>query len=216
MLNQSDTAIDARAVSRNSNDLGQGDGRVRVARLSFLQDQEIFPQEVPATRLYRVLSGAVRTVRLLCDGRRQIGAFHFPGDWFGLSADGAHRFGAEAVSDAVVEAYPRSVLTLGGAAGPCAGPENAIVLQLARAEDHLLLLGRKTAEERVAAFLCDLNARGIRELPMRRQDIADYLGLTIETVSRMLSHLQRSGLVEIAHSRSLRILKEDALSTLAA
>jgi CRP/FNR family nitrogen fixation transcriptional regulator len=187
------------------------------ALLHFLRDTEIFAQESSARRVYRVVSGAVRTVGLLCDGRRQIGAFYFPGDWFGIEAAPVHRFAAEAVSDAIVEAHDRAAM-ISLAEHPLLGAEliEATVKELSRAHDHLMLLGRKTAEEKVATFLLDLEKRGVRDLPMRRQDIADYLGLTIETVSRMLTQLQNAGVVRICNTRRLEVLDAGALQMLAA
>lgn len=189
----------------------------RAAPLSFARDTEIFAQESLARRIYRVVSGAVRTVSLLSDGRRQVGAFYFPGDWFGIEAASAHRFSAEAVSDAVVEVHDRaSAISL--AQHPELGAEliDAAVKELSRVHEHLMLLGRKTAEEKVATFLLDLERRGVRDLPMRRQDIADYLGLTIETVSRMLTQLQNAGVVRICNTRRLEVLDAEALEFLAA
>ena len=187
------------------------------AFLRYARDAEIFSQESPARRVYRVVSGAVRTVGLLSDGRRQIGAFFFPGDWFGIEAGPVHRFAAEAVSDAIVEAHDRAAM-ISLAEDKLLGAEliDATVKELSRAHDHLMLLGRKTAEEKVATFLLDLERRGVRELPMRRQDIADYLGLTIETVSRMLTQLQNAGVVRICNTRTLEVVDGDALCALAA
>ncbi len=187
------------------------------AMLSFRRDQEIVSQEAPARRLFRVVSGVVRTVRLLNDGRRQVGAFYFPGDWCGVEPSAFHRFAAEAVSDATVEAHDRSsMIALADDRRFGAELTAAAIAELSRAQDHLLLLGRKTAEERVGAFLYDLYQRDITDMPMRRQDIADYLGLTIETVSRMLTQLQSAGIVQVSNSRRLRVLDAEALALLAA
>lgn len=178
---------------------------------------EIFAQGAPARRIYRVVSGAVRTVALMCDGRRQIGAFYFPGDWFGIEASPAHQYAAEALSEVRLESHDRSaIMSLG--VHPELGAElmAAMVKELSRAHDHMMLLGRKTAEEKVATFLIDLDTRGVRDLPMRRQDIADYLGLTIETVSRMFSHLQQAGVITICNTRRLVILDRQELAGLAA
>lgn len=183
----------------------------------FMHDAEIFAQESSARRVYRVVSGAVRTVGLLSDGRRQIGAFYFPGDWFGIEAGPVHRFAAEAVSDAIVEAHDRAAMIALSGRPPLGGELiEATVKELSRAHDHMMLLGRKTAEEKVATFLLDLDRRGVRDLPMRRQDIADYLGLTIETVSRMLTQLQNAGVVRICNTRRLEVVDADMLRALAA
>jgi CRP/FNR family nitrogen fixation transcriptional regulator len=189
-------------------------------RMAFAKDEEIYAQDDPAELMYRVVSGMVRTTRLLSDGRRLIGEFYEAGQPFGLEAGGDHRYSAEALCDSVVQAVKRSVLKAHAADGDL---ERAIFestcKELERAQDHLMTLGRKTACERVASFLMDLAQRGGSEavdLPMGRQDIADYLGLTIETVSRMLTQLQASNIVEFASCRTFRVQKWDVLERLAA
>jgi CRP/FNR family nitrogen fixation transcriptional regulator len=164
---------------------------------------EIFGQAEPADYFYQVIEGAVRRHKLLSDGRRQIGAFHLPNDIFGLE-HGSHRFTAEAIVDTTVRLMKRESLER------VAKTDYAIVRSLLNmttdslqhAENHLLLLGRKTALERVAAFLLEMHGRlpkeGVMALPMTRRDIADYLGLSLETVSRALSKLQRKGYVKRA------------------
>jgi CRP/FNR family nitrogen fixation transcriptional regulator len=159
---------------------------------------EIYGQAEPADYFYQVIEGAVRSHKLLSDGRRQIGAFHLPNDIFGLE-HGFHRFTAEAIVDTTVRLMKRDSLER------VTKTDFAIVRRLLNmttdnlqhAENHLLLLGRKTAVERVAAFLLEMHGRlpkeGVMALPMTRRDIADYLGLSLETVSRALSKLQRKG-----------------------
>jgi CRP/FNR family nitrogen fixation transcriptional regulator len=174
----------------------------------YAKDEEIFSEGNTATHLYKVVSGAVRTSKLLSDGRRQIDAFHLPGDIFGVEPDSEHRFTAEAVSETVVVAYRRSntrgFLPLDEPLGPQVVA--AIMRSLARAQDHMLLLGRKTALEKIATFLLEMAQRvsaGTKsvDLPMSRNDIADYLGLTIETVSRTLTSLERKRVIEIPTAR---------------
>jgi CRP/FNR family nitrogen fixation transcriptional regulator len=162
------------------------------------------------------VSGAVRTSKLLSDGRRQIDAFHLPGDIFGLEAGEEHRFSAEALGDATVIAYRRCSLdTLASSDADFARQVVAAMMRsLQRAQDHMLLLGRKSAVEKIATFLLDLAERspcaGAIQLPMSRTDIADHLGLTIETVSRCLTQLERQGVIELpAHRRSI-VLKNKA------
>ena len=151
--------------------------------------------------MYQVVEGAVRSYKLLSDGRRQIGAFHLVGDIFGLENGSAHRFTAEAIVDTTVRLAKRVSLEH-------VAEEDATVARdlldmttnnLQHAENHMLLLGRKTSLERVAAFLLEmdnrLNAAGVMALPMSRRDIADYLGLTLETVSRALSCLHEKGIL---------------------
>jgi CRP/FNR family nitrogen fixation transcriptional regulator len=187
-------------------------------RTAYARDEEIFGEGEPADFVYQVVSGAVRTYRLLSDGRRQIEEFHFAGDCFGLEAGIERRTTAEALTDTVVKAVRRSSLTeraLDDAA--IAGRLWKLTAKdLKRTQDHVLMLGRRSASERVAGFLIDLARRtGAAhevDLPMSRQDIADYLGLTIETVSRTLTQLQGSGYLSIPSCR--RILLNDRQSLL--
>lgn len=189
------------------------------ARETFAKDAEIYGQAEPVQRIYRVISGAVRTTRLLSDGRRQVGEFYFPGDVFGLETGPDHRFSAEALSDCVVLSVKRAVIRdIGAAADFDRMIWQATARELDRAQDHVLMLGRKTASERVASFLRGVVERtgGLGDLPMTRQDMADYLGLTIETVSRMLSQLQSTAVVEFDALRHFRVRNPQALERLAA
>ena len=188
-------------------------------RMTFAKDEAIFCQDEDADLIYIVVSGAVRTTRLLSDGRRQVGSFYYPGDLVGLETGDTHRFSAEALSESTLLVIKRSALKA------FAGDEEidraiweATRRELERAQEHLLVLGRKTACEKVASFLMDLAEReGADEvaLPMGRQDMADYLGLTIETVSRMLTQLQGASVVEFEGCRRFRVKRWDALERLA-
>jgi CRP/FNR family transcriptional regulator, nitrogen fixation regulation protein len=184
---------------------------IGVAR-RFSRDQLIYGEGDRADVVYKVISGAVRVSRLLSDGRRQVQAFHLPGGVFGWELRPERHAAAEALGDCMIVTAPHASL---------ADPTQAARLcrhalgELQRAQDHLLTLGRRTALERLASFIVDLAERlgegeDIR-LPMSRQDIADYLGLTIETVSRTLTQMQARRLVRVRGSRQLRILARDAL-----
>ena len=181
---------------------------------------EIYGEEEPAEYLYQVLTGAVRTYKVLQDGRRQIGAFHLPGDVFGLEAGEAHSFSAEAVSDCSLRVARRtSIIALAARDGDLANDLwQRTAEAFRRAQDHMLLLGRKNAEERVATFLLKMAARGgsdqLIELPMSRQDIADYLGLTIETVSRTLTLLEKNAAIELPSSRRILVRSRSSLQRL--
>ncbi|MDP1631014.1 MAG: helix-turn-helix domain-containing protein [Caulobacter sp.] len=189
-------------------------------RIAYTKDEEIYGQEETVDRVYRVASGAVRTTRLLSDGRRQIGEFYFPGDIFGLEPGPDHRFSAEALCDSEIVMVKRTALR--GEREAAADLERMIWIatlrELERAQEHVLLLGRKTACERVASFLLDIVGRtgGRGDLPMGRQDMADYLGLTIETVSRMLTQLQSNSVVEFDALRRFKISNPQAIARLAA
>ncbi len=183
------------------------------------KDEEIYGQGQPVSRIYQVISGAVRTTRLLNDGRRQVGEFYFPGDIFGLETGPDHRFSAEALCDSVVTSVKRSALR--GTEAAVAFDRmiwEATVRELDRSQDHVLMLGRKSASERVASFLRGVVERtgGQGDLPMTRQDMADYLGLTIETVSRMLSQLQATAVVEFDALRHFKVCNPQALERMAA
>lgn len=188
-------------------------------RMAFAKGEEIFGQDETADLIHCVVIGAVRTTRLLSDGRRQIGNFYYPGELIGLETGDIHRFSAEAISDCTVLVVKRSSLRQFSGDGELdRAIWEATRRELERTQEHLLVLGRKTACEKVASFLLDLAQRGavaIVDLPMGRQDMADYLGLTIETVSRMVTQLQSSQIVEFAGSRHFRVKRWDALERLA-
>jgi CRP-like cAMP-binding protein len=187
--------------------------------MSFARNAEIYGENEPANYLYKVVTATVRTYKVLTDGRRQIGAFYFPGDVFGLETGEKHIFSADAISDARVLVVKRSTVT------KLAVRDNGVARQLwtltsdelDRAQNHIMLL-IKTAQERVAGFLLEMAKRVPRgdevELPMSRQDIADYLGLTIETVSRTLTQLEASAIIALPTSRRIVISNRAALNRL--
>ncbi|HEX2727151.1 MAG TPA: helix-turn-helix domain-containing protein [Beijerinckiaceae bacterium] len=186
------------------------------------KDEEVFGEGDRAAYFYKVVSGAVRTSKLLSDGRRQIDAFHLSGDIFGIESGDEHRFSAEAVGDAAVVVYRRCALdTLASQEGTFAREILAAMMRsLERAQEHMLLLGRKSALEKIASFVLDMAERSgddVIELPMSRTDIADHLGLTIETVSRSLTELERKGLIALpAQRRTIRLRDKAALEHLRA
>lgn len=174
---------------------------------------EIYAQGDRATALYQVEYGVVRLFRLLSDGRRQICAFHVAGEVFGFEVDGRHHLFAEAVSDSAIRIYRRPLREDGTML-------SLALKELVRAQEHMLVIGRQTAAERIAAFMVDLYGRldGARtfELAMSRSDIADYLGLTIETVSRVFSKFRSAGYIRLTGTRGLEIVQVDALRRLCA
>jgi len=171
---------------------------------------------------YKVVSGVVRTCKFLNDGRRQIAAFHVASEVFGLEMGATRQMAAEAVSDCTLICYRRRGVEL------MAQTDDSISRQmlqyamknLAQAQDHALLLARRGAAEKVALFLLDWHTRserqGVIHLAMTRQEIADYLSLTIETVSRSLSQFERDGVIALPNTRDVRLLDMDALEDLAA
>jgi CRP/FNR family nitrogen fixation transcriptional regulator len=186
------------------------------APMTFGRNGEIYGEGEPADYVYKVLSGTVRTYKVMADGRRQIGAFHLPGDVFGLEVGEEHAFSAEAVAPSKVLVAKRSALFgLAARDGDVARPLWTLTgRELARVQEHLMLLV-KTAQERVVGFLFEMAARrpasDTVELPMSRQDIADYLGLTIETVSRTLTSLEDEAAIELPNCRRIVLRNRPAL-----
>jgi CRP/FNR family nitrogen fixation transcriptional regulator len=177
--------------------LSQAD--ILLSEFKYDRGAEIFGEEEPAEYVCQVINGAVRSYKLLSDGRRQINAFHLAGDIFGLENGRTHRFTAEAIIETTVRLVKRVSLAHVAEQDITVARDllTMTASNLRHAEDHMLLLGRKTSLERVAAFLLEMDSRltaaGVMALPMCRRDIADYLGLTLETVSRALSALQDKG-----------------------
>jgi CRP/FNR family nitrogen fixation transcriptional regulator len=188
--------------------------------LHYPRGTEIVAEEDPAEYIYQVVEGTVRSCKLLSDGRRQIGSFAMAGDYFGLEARATHGYAAEAITDVTLRLISRS------AAFTAAGrdPEVARTLWevtakgLDASQRHALLLGRKTALEKIGSFLHEMGERQGSgdeiELPMSRQDIADYLGLTIETVSRTMTQLESAGTICLETSRHVLLRRPGELARL--
>jgi CRP/FNR family nitrogen fixation transcriptional regulator len=208
--------IDVSDLSKTLGDSLAGLG----ARIPYERNSEIFGEDEPADYVYVVLSGAVRTYNILTDGRRHIEAFHLAGDMFGLETGADHRMAAEAVVKSNVLVVKRSALFSQLGRDPELGAElwHQTARNHERARAHMLVLGRKTAQERLVAFLLEMSERLASktslDLPMSRQDIADYLGLTIETVSRMLTQLERDGLIGLPTCRHVELRDRSALRSL--
>jgi len=188
---------------------------ISLSELTYRRGSEICREKEPADYVYQVKSGAVRSCKMLPDGRRQIGAFHVVGDIFGMENGSTHRFTMEAVVDTTVRLiYRKSLDTI--AESDCGFSKRLLYLvtcNLQHAEDRVLLLGRKTSLERVAAFILEMDKRlaaaGILKLPMSRRDIADYLGLTLETVSRSLTRMRKLGILAFVGTSQRRIVLLD-------
>lgn len=186
----------------------------------FTKGKTVFSEGSAALHFYEVVSGTVRTSQLLKDGRRQIDAFHLKGDIFGFEASSLHPVGAEAVEDVTLRIYQRSQLErmMSEDYEFAQRVVAAMMRAIERAQSHMLLLGRKSALERIATFLLDMSGRlsemSHLDLPMSRSDIADHLGLTIETVSRTLTQLERKGVIELSHRRSIILRDRIALRRL--
>lgn len=189
------------------------------SQMTFGPNEEIFGENEPAEYVYKVMKGAVRTYKILSDGRRQIGGFYLPGDIFGLEIGDEHQFSAEAINRATVTVIRRSaVLSL--AERDCEAARelwNFTGRELHRVQEHMMLLV-KSAQQRVACFLLEMSERlattDAIELPMPRQDIADYLGLTIETVSRTITQLVSEHAIRLPSARQIVLRNRGALREL--
>ncbi len=185
----------------------------------------LFVQDDPADHIFNLTEGMVRLYKLLPDGRRQIVGFALPGDFLGLALEPSYSFSVDAVTGAVACRFPRKIFEEYVDRTPVLMKRlhQSTTNELMMARQQMVLLGRRTAEERIAAFLVGLRNRlyrvGYRSatlaLPMSRQDIADYLGLTIETVSRTLTKLARDKVILIVPN-GVRFLMTDKLETMAA
>ncbi len=190
-------------------------GQIFSSEFKYRRGTEIFGEGEGTEYVYQIISGAVRTYKLLSDGRRQINAFYLPGDIFGLENGASHRFTADAIVETSVSIMRQSGLL--DIIAVCRTGEGSLLSLVTRnlehAETHMLLLGRKTALERVAAFLLEMDERlmhpDVMILPMSRRDIADYLGVTLETVSRTLSILRDECLLQFDGPTQRRVVLLD-------
>lgn len=190
------------------------------ARRSYARDDEIYAEGDAADCWFMVVSGTVRVCKLLADGRRHIAEFCYAGDCFGLDSAADRLFSAEAVGDAVLMRYSRRNTERLIDDQPALARRlcDITMRDLAHAQTRMLLLGRMTAPERVASFLLELSERydapRALEVPMSRSDIADYLGLTIETVCRVLSAFKRNGAIAFSHPHHIELRDREALAAI--
>ena len=169
-------------------------------RVHFGPRETVFAQEQMTTSFYNLLEGVMRLYKLLPDGRRQIVGFALPGDFLGMTTSARHSFSADAIGAVAVCRFSRTSFAQFIADKPhlLRRMNELAVRELSQAQDHMVLLGRRSAEEKVATFLIGWRDRLAQvALPMSRQDIADFLGLTIETVSRTFTKLERDRVIEI-------------------
>jgi CRP/FNR family transcriptional regulator len=196
-----------------------------VQNLELHPGDPLFDEGEDALNIYSVTAGAVRVYKLLPDGRRQIIGFLFAGDFLGLADDETYAYSADAIIHSVVcrfprrkleallERFPRMERRLLGMASH----------ELAVAQEQMLLLGRKTAREKIASFLLALGQRAAQRgqaanpvsVPMSRNDIGDYLGLTTETVSRTFTQLRQAKLIALLPAGRVELLDVDALRDIA-
>ena len=194
--------------------------------LKLAPGQTLFHEGDPATRVFTVKRGTLKLYTLLPDGRRQVTGFMFPGDFLGISLDEEHAVSAEALDDVQLCCFPRSRFSEFVEDHPAMERQLycRAANELAAAREQMVLLGRKTALERLATFFIQLLQRsegvgeeeaGTFHLPMSRADIADYLGLTKETVSRILGQLRDLRLIRLVTLDRIMVLDRAGLELLA-
>jgi len=187
--------------------------------------QTIFAEGDAADALFNVTAGTIKLYKLLPDGRRQITGFLVTGDFLGLALNESYAYSAETVTpttlcrfprrkmEALLDEFPKMQRRLFSMASN----------ELAAAQDQMLLLGRKTAREKICTFLLMLSQRATRRghkenpvsVPMSRADIADYLGLTTETVSRTFTQLKTSGAICLQEGNRIQIVDMDGINDMA-
>jgi CRP-like cAMP-binding protein len=193
------------------------------SKIRYSRGETIFNEGDLAEFAYKVAHGTVRLCKHLADGRRQIAQFLMPGDFFSFMELSEHSFTAEAVSDVTLVSYPRRQLERVVEERPNLRRRFTALLSktIHDSQNHLVILGRQTAKEKVSSFLIMLaerqseDAGALIDIRMSRQDIADYLGLTIETVCRVLSDMRRTRLIDIPNLHQLTIRNSDALEDIA-
>ncbi len=198
-------------------------GKTRTHKL--IAAQNLFREGDKVYHIYEVVSGVLRLTKVLEDGRRQVIAFGYPGDIIGFPQDGTYHAECDAISDAEVVVHSIKDLESGDR-----NPElhqrlvQAALKEISAMQDHFLMLGRKSATEKTASFLSvlmdrtgnPLGAYTHFEFPMTRADIADFLGLTVETVSRTITALRKMKLIALENAKSVVVLDQDALYDMAA
>lgn len=189
------------------------------------KNQTLFFEGDEAEFVYEVLQGVVRTSKVLFDGRRQVLTFAYPGDIIGLSHDRFYHSDCDAVSDVKVRVYRKNACNTTFSADPqfCDLLLRHAAAEVSNMQEHFLMLGRKSAIEKVASFLMvvldRVGERSVKhntcfELPMSRSDIADFLGLTIETVSRTLTKLRKQGAIDLPNPHTVCVHNIDKLREL--
>ena len=213
----------ATTITAPISDLDQSLARASLQRVE--SKEFLFADGDAVTHLYRVETGAIALFKVLADGRRQVMGFAFPGDLVGLGIEGEHTMNAQATRPTRVRCLPVTKLRQSAAENPALGFKLYEVLarELAATRDLMLTTGQRSAIERVASFLLALSRRNERngtdptrlELPMTRTDIGDFLGLTIETVSRTFTKLRAMGLLDLPRCNQVHLLNRIQLEMLA-
>ncbi len=218
-------AVRHNALCDGLDDQGIGELTRIMAHRQFAAGETVMLEGEPSAHAYIVIRGALKLYKSLPDGRAQITGIVLPGGFVGIAAERRHDCSAEAIAAAELCCLPRAALDAVFARHPDLGRRLLTIGtdEIAASREHMLLLGRKTAIERVASFLSNLahgaERAGCRatklQLPMRRADLADYLGLTIETVSRAFGRLGRLGLIRIPRRDQVEIVAAGRLAAVA-
>ena len=187
--------------------------------------EPLFDEGEAAGNVFNVTSGTLKVYKLLPDGRRQVTGFLFPGDFLGLAKQETYAFSAEAVTPCMLCRFPRQKLEALMQRLPKIEQRllNIASNELVAAQEQMLLLGRKTAREKIASFLLMLSKRARQRglegdpvaVPMSRTDIGDYLGLTTETVSRTFTQLKQDGIIQLLPNHQVKLAKREALDEIA-
>jgi CRP/FNR family transcriptional regulator len=195
-----------------------------ISTVNFDTGRTVIAEGEPASDLFNVVRGSVKLYKLLADGRRQVTGFLFPGDFLGIALNDTYAYSAEAIEPLQLCRFPRKKLETLLVQLPRLERKllGTTAHELAAAQDQMMLLGRKTASERVASFLVQLSQRAVKrrrpasplDVPMSRTDIADFLGLTTETVSRTLTKLRRAKLIAAGQRNRVDILDLEGLKEL--
>jgi CRP/FNR family transcriptional regulator len=212
-------------VGHNPDEPAGLDQRLAKASLRRIEAKEfVFAEGDPATHLYQVETGAVALYKVLCDGRRQVLGFAYPGDFIGLGAQAEYVINAQAMKPTRLRCLPLSALSQIARQDPRLGFRlyEALASELAATRELLLTTGQRSACERLIAFLLAISRRNARkgqdphvfDLPMTRTDIADFLGLTIETVSRTFTKLRMLGLIELPHAARVNLIDIERLKSM--
>lgn len=195
-------------------------GKRNAVPLSLKENAYLYYEGDEVTRLFQVVTGVVRLTRLLVDGRRQVIAFGYPGDVIGFPAEGQHHADCDALVDTTLWSFNRSALEHGdGDPDLHEALLRAALREISAMQDHFMMLGRKSATEKVASFLSVITDRygeGLQAhrritLPMARSDIADFLGLTTETVSRTFTMLRKANIIALDGVQTVVVLDPQAL-----
>lgn len=195
-----------------------------IVRRTLAKDAHLYREGDTADRIFEVETGVLRLTRVMENGRRQVIAFGYPGDVVGFPSGDHYHTDCDALTPATLIAHKRSALE--GEAGDITLHRrllDAALREISAMQDHFLMLGRKSAGERVASFLVTLHDRvgapigqfDQFTLPMARSDIADFLGLTTETVSRVITQLRKSKVIALQNIHTVIVLRPDALRALA-